>query len=302
MADPIRTTTIISADNIDAGYIRTTTLEVTGQLILHGGLDLGSGSVVLQGTEFSGSHTTLGDGTSYLVAGANITIVSASNGQITISSTATGTGTGDNAPTYLTLTPTGSLTNERQLTVSGSSTGLKITDFGPGSTLSLSINDGVVATVSGTIFTGPVTASLGIAIPSGSTAVISNLSASVLNGLTLSGSLSGSTGYGLFLSSSGVARMRKATLNVLDFGADPTGVNDSLPAFRLALSAAHQNDQIDIPLGTYLFSDTFEIRDDTISTSIRGITFKGYAGTARSNAGTRTIIRANWTDPMGGSA
>lgn len=38
----------------------------------------------------SGSLTQLTDGTSYLVAGTNITIVSSSNGQITISSTATG--------------------------------------------------------------------------------------------------------------------------------------------------------------------------------------------------------------------
>jgi hypothetical protein len=40
----------------------------------------------------SGSLTKLSDGTSYLIAGDNVTITSASNGQITISSTATGGG------------------------------------------------------------------------------------------------------------------------------------------------------------------------------------------------------------------
>ena len=40
---------------------------------------------------YSGSLTNLLDGTSYLAAGANVTITSASNGQVTISSTAPGT-------------------------------------------------------------------------------------------------------------------------------------------------------------------------------------------------------------------
>ena len=46
----------------------------------------------------SGSLTQLTDGKSYLVAGDNITITSASNGQITISSTATGGGGGSAGP------------------------------------------------------------------------------------------------------------------------------------------------------------------------------------------------------------
>lgn len=48
-------------------------LEITGTIVVTEGI--------------SGSLTKLADGTSYLVAGANITIVSASNGQVTISST-----------------------------------------------------------------------------------------------------------------------------------------------------------------------------------------------------------------------
>lgn len=39
----------------------------------------------------SGSHTNLADGTSYLIAGSNVAIVTGSNGSVTISSTASGT-------------------------------------------------------------------------------------------------------------------------------------------------------------------------------------------------------------------
>ena len=45
---------------------------------------------------YSGSLTNLLDGTSYLAAGSNVTITSASNGQVTISSTAGGTPAGSN--------------------------------------------------------------------------------------------------------------------------------------------------------------------------------------------------------------
>lgn len=49
----------------------------------------------------SGSLTRLVDGTSYLVAGNNIIITSASNGSVTINSTASGTGTPGGLDTYI---------------------------------------------------------------------------------------------------------------------------------------------------------------------------------------------------------
>lgn len=54
--------------------------------------NLFSAGVVTASLGFSGSLTQLSDGTSYLIAGNNITIASASNGPITISATATSSG------------------------------------------------------------------------------------------------------------------------------------------------------------------------------------------------------------------
>ena len=105
----------------------------------------------------SGSLSRLTDGTSFIAAGSNVTITTASNGQITISSTGGGGGGGggDPNPSYLTLALTASLSNERVFTPG---TGLKATDGGANSTYTLNVNDGVVATISGSTFTGAITA------------------------------------------------------------------------------------------------------------------------------------------------
>jgi hypothetical protein len=65
------------------------------------GISIGRGIVEVTGSfaatlGLSGSLTRLTDGTSYLVAGTNVTISSASNGQVTISSTGGGTPAGSN--------------------------------------------------------------------------------------------------------------------------------------------------------------------------------------------------------------
>ena len=104
-------------------------------------------------SNLSGSLTRLADGSSYLIAGQNVTIVTGTNGSVTISSTASGGGGGSGDPdaTYLVLSTTSSLNNERALSPG---VGLSATDGGSGGNYSLFIDDSVVATVSGATFTG----------------------------------------------------------------------------------------------------------------------------------------------------
>jgi len=112
--------------------------------------NLYSSGVVTASLGLSGSLTRLADGTSYIIAGSSITVASASNGAVTISSTAAGGG-GDPDASYLVLSTTASLSNERAFTPS---TGLSAVDGGADGAYTLSINDSVVATISGSTFTG----------------------------------------------------------------------------------------------------------------------------------------------------
>lgn len=107
----------------------------------------------------SGSLTRLTNGQSYLVAGSNIIITSASNGQITISSTASGSGggagTGDNGAAYVVMALTASLPNERVL---AAGTGIAITDGGPGGSVTIGLTG--ASSQSADIYDGFTTQSL----------------------------------------------------------------------------------------------------------------------------------------------
>jgi len=146
---------------VDAGANAAYTLSINDSVVatvsgttFTGGVrvpSLYSSGVVTASLGLSGSLTRLVDGTSYLAAGTNVTVTSASNGQIVIASTGGG-GAPDGAQ-YVTLATDATLTDERVLTPG---TGLGLVDAGAGSTVTLAINDSVVATVSGTTFTGDV--------------------------------------------------------------------------------------------------------------------------------------------------
>jgi hypothetical protein len=113
-------------------------------------------SGIVSAPAFSGSLTKLSDGTSYLRAGSNITITSGSGGFVTITSTGTpGTGDSDKRAAYLVLAATGSLENERVFT---EGTGIKTTDAGAGGAYTIAIRDSIVATLTGSVFSGAVTA------------------------------------------------------------------------------------------------------------------------------------------------
>jgi hypothetical protein len=111
---------------------------------------------------FTGSLTRLTDGSPFItVASGNIiTISTGSNGQIILSGSGDGGGAGG-APTtaqYLALAADATLSAERVFTPG---TGLKATDSGAGAAYTLNVDDSVVATLSGSRFTGPVTGSAG---------------------------------------------------------------------------------------------------------------------------------------------
>ena len=121
------------------------------------------GRIVTASLGFSGSHTTLIDGTSAFIAGSGVTISSASNGAVTIS--ASGTGAPANAQ-YLVLSNDATLTSERAFVAS---TGLKSVDGGSNGNYTLSIDDNIVATLSGSAFRGTVKPDTGYNIDLGST-------------------------------------------------------------------------------------------------------------------------------------
>lgn len=73
------------------GRTTATAAATTVTLTSYGGFHAGAiqGTVITASLGFSGSHTKLADGTSAFVAGSGITITSASNGAVTITSTST---------------------------------------------------------------------------------------------------------------------------------------------------------------------------------------------------------------------
>ena len=90
----------------------------------------------------SGSLTQLTDGTPYLIAGDNITISTGSSGAVTINAAAgSGGGSGDPSATYIVLSATGSLNNERVLTAGS---GISLSDAGAGGALTIASTGGTV--------------------------------------------------------------------------------------------------------------------------------------------------------------
>ena len=90
----------------------------------------------------SGSLTRLTDDTSYLVAGDNITITSASNGQVTI----TGATKAPVDATYVVFSSNSTLTSERIITAGS---GITITDGGAGGSLTIAATGGGTGDVVG---------------------------------------------------------------------------------------------------------------------------------------------------------
>jgi hypothetical protein len=148
----------------------------------------------------SGSLTHLADGTSYLREGSNISITSGSNGSVTIAATGGASGAPSDAQ-YLTLATDNDLTDERVFTAG---TGIATTDAGAGSTFTVGIDNSVVATLTGSVFSGNVVAQAGL---SGSIQLLSDGATRYIVG---NGSINVSTGSSgqLVISSSAGSRKK----------------------------------------------------------------------------------------------
>ena len=193
---------------IDDSVVATLTgSQFSGNVGITGSLGV-EGSAIFA-TGLSGSLQTLADGSPYLREGNNITLVTAPNGSITISAqTSTGGspggGNSDKAATYLVLSATGSLDNERVLTAG---TGINTVDSGAGSAYTIGVDNSVVATLTGSVFTGDVVFNSGLSgslqlLSDGSTPyIIGTGSISVTTSssgqLVISSSASGGGGGGL---------------------------------------------------------------------------------------------------------
>ncbi len=101
----------------------------------------------------SGSLTHLTNGTSYMKAGTNVQITTGTDGSVTIAAPGLSVDGFDRNSQFLVLSATGSINNERVFTAGS---GLVATDSGAGNAFTLNIDNDIIATISGSTFTGPV--------------------------------------------------------------------------------------------------------------------------------------------------
>jgi hypothetical protein len=109
-----RGTSVFGGDVVISGTLSGgSPLVIDGDIQVSGTIDI-SETTALKATALSGSLTHLQDGTSYLIAGSNVTITTGSNGAVTIASTAAGGGSavsnvGWLSPANQVISTTGSL-------------------------------------------------------------------------------------------------------------------------------------------------------------------------------------------------
>ena len=137
---------------IDGGAGSSATLRIDDSVVA-----TLTGSVFTGAQKFnqglSGSLTQLTNGDSYLKAGSNVQITTSSDGSVTIAAPGLSVDGFDRNIEFLVLNATGSVSNERVLT---GGTGINTADGGAGSPFTLSVDDDIVATISGSTFTGAV--------------------------------------------------------------------------------------------------------------------------------------------------
>lgn len=136
-----------------ASVVEMATLSASNGAIITGSLEV---TDTVSSLSFSGSLTKLANGTSYLVAGTNVTITSESNGQVTINSTGGGGG-GDQfwqSNTPNSIFTTGSILITGSLHISSSITGSNLVLEAPASRILAPNGALVISSSAGTFLTG----------------------------------------------------------------------------------------------------------------------------------------------------
>jgi hypothetical protein len=161
-----------------AGYDTELQYNYLGFLSASSDLRFARDRRALVATNISGSLTKLSDGTSFIIAGGNISVVTGSNGSISLSTINSGT-------------------------ISGVTPGTGLLGGGSSGSVSLGINDSIVATISGSTFTGAVKFNSGLSgsltrLADGTSYIASGVGINVATGstgrITVSLSNTGSAG------------------------------------------------------------------------------------------------------------
>jgi hypothetical protein len=235
----------------------------------------------------SGSITRLSDGRSFLQAGTNVNITSESNGQIIID--AIDQPSADRDATYVVISLTGSLPNERALATSN---GITLDDAGANGNVTIGFDDSVIATVSGITFTGVVVFEAGLTgsltkLPDGTDYLVATSPFILATGSTGQVSLSGTFGTPSTLTpdagnSEGTADAFARSDHIhdvpasgaLDIRAGGTSTEGTAGSF----ARADHIHRIDDP-STQVTSTTLDSTTGTAFTDVAGMTITPGAGT-----------------------